>query len=495
MTEADIATGVLLEAHAEAPVDTAALGRLSRGKKIIYGLGEAAEGVKSAALETFLFFYFVQVVGLSGSLTGLALLIALMFDGLVDPLIGNLSDNFHSRLGRRHPFLYAAPVPLALAVFALFAPPAGLGQGGLFAWLLGFTVIARLMQSLYFVPHMALGAELSSDFKDRLAISGYRTVFSNVGRIVALGIAFSIYFRRSPGFPDGQLNPAAYPPFAITCGLIAAAVILVSALGTQKRAIAVYDRIGEHHRANGSGGFIANLFDAFRLRSFAVYFTAILVSYILGGVQAALNIHLITYYWRLPAAGIQLVFFANIFGFIAGTPLAHPLAARFDKKMAYVATVILSVAMITLPIALSLAGLYPSHDKLLLSICLAANGFVAGLIGGPAFVISGAMLADVADEYELRFKARSEGFLFGASAFTRKASLGVGGAIAGVSLDIIRFPRGVPPSAIPHEATIKLAILFGPAMLIFTIIAMSIMWFYDLTRDRHAEILRRLGRQ
>jgi GPH family glycoside/pentoside/hexuronide:cation symporter len=120
---------------------------------------------------------------------------------------------------------------------------------------------------------------------------------------------------------------------------------------------------------------------------------------------------------------------------------------------------------------------------------------VAGLIGGPAFVISGAMLADVADEYELRFKARSEGFLFGASAFTRKASLGVGGAIAGVSLDIIRFPRGVPPSAIPHEATIKLAILFGPAMLIFTIIAMSIMWFYDLTRDRHAEILRRLGRQ
>ena len=104
MTEADIATGVLLEAHAEAPVDTAALGRLSRGKKIIYGLGEAAEGVKSAALETFLFFYFVQVVGLSGSLTGLALLIALMFDGLVDPAPGRqeLATPASSNLSHRY---------------------------------------------------------------------------------------------------------------------------------------------------------------------------------------------------------------------------------------------------------------------------------------------------------------------------------------------------------------------------------------------------------
>ena len=80
------------------------------------------------------------------------------------------------------------------------------------------------------------------------------------------------------------------------------------------------------------------------------------------------------------------------------------------------------------------------------------------------------------------------------SAFTRKASLGVGGAIAGVALDLIHFPRGVPVDAVPREAAVKLAILFGPAMLVFTCISMTIMWTYDLTRAKHADILRSLGR-
>jgi Na+/melibiose symporter-like transporter len=494
VAEADLTTAVPVDQQAAPARDAAPLGRLSRLTMLTYGLGETAEGVKSAALETFLFFYYVQVTGLSGTLTGFALLIALMFDGLLDPLIGNLSDNFHGRLGRRHPFLYAAPIPLAVAVFALFAPPAGLGQWALFGWLLGFTIFSRVMQSLYFVPHMALGAELTTDFKERVEVSGYRALFSYVGRLLALGVAFSIFFRQTAAFPNGQLNPAAYPPFAITCGLIAGAAIFISALGTQKRAIAVYDRIGDNHRRHGAGSFLTNLLAAFRLKSFAVYFTAILISYILGGVQAALAIHLNTYYWRLPPSGIQIVFFAGIFGFIVGTPFAQALAARFDKKAAYVGGVVFSVLVAALPIVLSLFGLYPTADKGLLALYLAVNGFIAGFIGSPAVVISGAMLADIADEYELRFRGRSEGFLFGASAFTRKASLGVGGAIAGIALDIIRFPRGVPVSAVPREATIKLAILYGPAMLVFTVISMSIMWMYDLTRQRHAEILRLLER-
>jgi Na+/melibiose symporter-like transporter len=450
--------------------------------------------VKTAALETFLFFYYVQVVGLSGSLTGLALMVALLFDGLVDPVIGNLSDNFRSRLGRRHPFLYLAPIPLAICLFLLFSPPGGLGPWGLFAWMLGFTALSRLMQSFYFVPHMALGAELSTDFRERVSVAAYRTMFSFIGRLVSLGIAFSIFFKATPAFPNGQLNPAAYSPFAIVCGLIVIAVILVSALGTQKRAKAVYETDTGRSLRHSSGGTFRNLGRAFRLRPFAVYFTAILISYVLGGVQAALNIHLNTYYWQLPPAGIQTVFFFSVFGFMAGTWMARPLASRFDKKPVYVVCVVLSVLVIALPIVLAELGFYPVDNKPVLVWRLAANTFVAGFIGSPAMVIAGAMLADVADAYEHRFGARSEGFLFGASAFTRKASLGVGGAIAGVALDIIRFPRGVPVDAVPREAAVKLALLFGPAMLIFTCISMSIMWTYDLTREKHADILRSLGR-
>lgn len=496
--EMAIGGGRLAAVAQRGPQGDAALPRpgasLSVRTKLSYGLGEAAEGVKSAALETFLLFYYVQVVGLPGSLAGLAVMIALLFDGVVDPLIGNISDNVRTRFGRRHPFLYAAPAPLAVCLAMLFDPPASLGQAGLFAWMLGFTLLSRLMQSLYFVPHMALGAELSTDFRERVSVSSYRAMFSYVGRLASLAIAFSIFFKASAAFPNGQLNRQAYPPFALVCGLICLAVILVSAAGTQRRAAAVYRAEAATSLKGGGSGSWRSLVQAFRLRPFSVYFVAILISYVLGGVQAALAIHLNTYYWRLPPSGVQIVLLFATLGWMAGFPLSKPLAHRFDKKPVYVASVIASVLTGAAPILLAQAGVLPLGDKTLLVWVLSVFGFAASLLGGPAMVVSGAMLADVADAYELRYGVRSEGFLFGASAFTRKASLGIGGAIAGLALDLIHFPRGVPAAAVPQAAAVKLALLYGPAMLIFTCISMSIMWTYDLTRVRHADILQRLGR-
>lgn len=461
--------------------------------KLSYGLGEMAEGVKTAALETFLFFYYVQVIGLSGSLVGLALLIALLFDGLTDPLIGHFSDSVRTRLGRRHPFLYLAPIPLGIGLFLLFAPPSGLGEWGLFAWLLGFTSFCRLMQSFYFVPHMALGAELSTDFNERLSVSSYRNIFAFVGRLLVLWLAFSIFFRPVPGFPQGQLNGAAYPPFAMACGAIALVAILLSAAGTQRRAVEVYQVMAASRQPEGNN-VLSNLKKAFRLRSFAVFFIAILISYVLGGVQAALGVHINTFYWELPATGVQSVFFGTALGFMAGSMFARPLADKLDKKVGYVSSVVASVAINVSPIALSQLGLFPSGGPVLTPL-LTGFAFLAGLAGGPAMVIAAAMLADIADEFELRYRGRAEGFLFGASAFTRKASLGIGGALAGVALDLIDFPRGTSIDQISRDAIVNLAILYGPALFVFTAISMSIMMMYDLTREKHARILKQLERR
>ena len=101
--------------------------------KIVYGLGSVADGVKNTTFNVFLLFFYTQVAGLSGSLAGAAILIALVFDAVSDPLIGNISDNFHSRWGRRHPFMYAAALPMAVFFGLIFSPPQGLGQAGLFA--------------------------------------------------------------------------------------------------------------------------------------------------------------------------------------------------------------------------------------------------------------------------------------------------------------------------------------------------------------------------
>jgi len=101
-----------------------------------YGAGSIADGVKNGAFNAFLLFYYTTVLGLPGKWSGLALLIALCLDAITDPLVGSISDNFRaqpgsilSKLGRRHPFMFAAALPSGLCFYGLFAPRRGCRSG------------------------------------------------------------------------------------------------------------------------------------------------------------------------------------------------------------------------------------------------------------------------------------------------------------------------------------------------------------------------------
>ena len=93
--------------------------------RLLYGTGSVADGVKNTTFNTFLLFFYTQVVGLSGSMAGAAIFIALLIDAVTDPLLGSISDNARSRWGRRHPFIYASALPMALCFIGLFNPPRG----------------------------------------------------------------------------------------------------------------------------------------------------------------------------------------------------------------------------------------------------------------------------------------------------------------------------------------------------------------------------------
>jgi len=95
---------------------------LSPFVKLTFGIGQIAEGIKTCAFSTFLLFYYNNVLGLSASLAGTAVALALVFDAITDPIAGSVSDRWQSPHGRRHPFLYASAIPLGLCFWLLFAP-------------------------------------------------------------------------------------------------------------------------------------------------------------------------------------------------------------------------------------------------------------------------------------------------------------------------------------------------------------------------------------
>ena len=98
-------------------------GRVPLSTKLWQGLGALPGSHKDWAFNNLLLLYYSQILGLPASMASLVLALALIVDAITDPIVGSVSDNCRSRLGRRHPFMYASAVPLGFAIYLLFAPP------------------------------------------------------------------------------------------------------------------------------------------------------------------------------------------------------------------------------------------------------------------------------------------------------------------------------------------------------------------------------------
>ena len=123
-------------------------GSLKTRTKLAYGFGSVAYGIKDGGFSYFFLIFYSQVMGVDASLVGLVLFLALVFDAFSDPLIGYFSDNTRSRWGRRHPYMYAAVVPIAVAYYFVWNPPDGLTGNALFPYMLLMAILVRTLITL-----------------------------------------------------------------------------------------------------------------------------------------------------------------------------------------------------------------------------------------------------------------------------------------------------------------------------------------------------------
>ena len=120
--------------------------KLDNGIKFFYGLGAAPYGIKDNGFSYFLLIFYSQVLGLSPVLTSLALTVAIVIDAITDPLIGYVSDNWRSKWGRRHPFMYLSIIPICVAYAFMWNPPefALQSQISMFGFLVFMAVSIRI---------------------------------------------------------------------------------------------------------------------------------------------------------------------------------------------------------------------------------------------------------------------------------------------------------------------------------------------------------------
>ena len=464
--------------------------KIAYGSKVSYGVGQMAEGLKNGAFGMFVMFFYNQVLGVPGTLCGLALGIALIFDAVTDPLAGSLSDNWKSRLGRRHPFMYASAAPLAFFFYCLFSPPQ-LGEWGLFVWLLVFSVLTRAAMTLYHVPHISLGAEMTENFEERTSIVAYRLAFGYLGGLLAAIIGLGLFFSDAAG---GRMNATAYSPYSASLSVLMAVTIWFSAFGTRRE-------IPHLPQPTSSGEprvlrrLVHELASAFQNGSFRWLFAGVLIVFLMVGVDAALNLYMYEFFWELSGQQILLLAVTTPAGLILGTVFTKTLHRHFDKKPGLVfGTAGWAVCQIV-PIVLRLWGWFPENGTGLLVGTLVGFKFAQGLIVQQALVSFGSMMADVVDEHELESGRRQEGIFFGAVAFSGKGASGLGNIVAGIGLDLISWPRGAEITAvdIAPQTLVNLGLLYGPIVAGFAVVSVWCYTKYKLNRERHQEILTELA--
>ncbi len=456
--------------------------------KLAYSLGQAAQNGGFDAAIAFIFFYYSAVLGLSGTLVGAALAVSLAFDAVVDPVVGSWSDNIKSKLGRRLPLMILAMPVIAISVGLLFSPPAGLGQLSLFGWLTVLSVTVRSSISLFNVPYIALGAELTTDYAGRTSVVVYRAFAGVCSGVAVTAIGYSIYFAHG-----GLQRADGYPGFGWSVALLLFVCMAICCLGVARYA----STLPQPDQMPGSTlrRLPAELKEIFRNRSFRLLFISAVVIFLAIGVNGSLNSHAFVFVWHLKSEKIQFISYAYLVGIligIVGAPLMQKLIEK--KNVVIIGFMLLIANWVVLQGSMLLGGYFPQADAALLPMQL--NSFVAGIGTGFVLVAYPSMMADAADEHEYLFHRRREGLYFAGLGFAGKAATGLGVMVAGVALDLIHFPRGVGPSVsatLPAAMQERLVMIWGPVPAVIAIVSLLILAAYGISRERHQQIARALA--
>lgn len=475
---------------------------LPRSTVWLYGLGQASEGIKNYAFTSFLLFYYTSVIGLSGSLAGAALMIALVFDAITDPLVAVLSDRTHSRWGRRHPYMFASALPLGACFYLTFAPPDQLGarlgidpEWAVFAWLTCFAILTRGSMTLFHVPHMALGAELTGHFDERTRVVAARSLAATIATAISVtGYYVLVGVMQTPEYPDPRLNPEPYVIYAACFGITITLSVLLSVWGTRDRiaGLAVPDHI-DHEPVLRA--LRRDVRQALGIRSFRALFLGFSLCFLAWGVTNALGAHNALYFWHVTIEQQGLWGIAVLFGIIFGMGFWRNVAAKTDKRPTFLMGMAWFVVFAALPPLAKVAGWFPAESSPSYVPLFVLTGFMFSFGISSSMVVVGSMMADITDEDDLLHRRRREGIFFGALSFASKAATGLGVVIAGAVYDAVGLYKGLDPALADPAIAPRLGLVTGTVLLVLVGASLVVFQGYDLTRDRQAEIREQLKRR
>lgn len=405
----------------------------------------------------YLFKYSVDVLLIAPATVGTILLVTRLWDAVSDPVVGYLTDGTRSKAGRRRPWLLASAFPIAIASFAMWNPPASLSSSELVVWMFLAVAVWETAMTTFFVPYMALGAEITMAHHDRTRVAGYRFVLGGLGQFSVIA---SIYLLTHA---ESQRDVAFW---VVLLGGALASCLMMGGIWFVREPADHRSR-GARHPLRAVRDILAN---PHLRRLVAIYFFEV------SGVAAIGLLGSFVCQYVIGNAGLfapmLLVYQSASY---LSTPLMVRASRRFGKKPVWICAMALQAC------GFSATGAAGPGDEVYALACMAVVGL--GAAGG--FVLGLSILADVVDYDEVRSGERKEALHYAAINISRKVSFAGVSAMVGVAMESIGFQANADQTP---ETIEGLSALFAAIPALALVLAMLLLASFRLTGAEHARL-------
>ena len=451
-------------------------GPLPTRLKLVHGSGAIAFGVKDGGFSFFLLPYYNLVLGVEALTVGIALATALIIDAFIDPLLGHLSDRTYTRWGRRLPWLYLAPIPLAFMWVLLWSPPFS-GTPG-FIEIVALAVGVRVLLSACEVPSVSLVPEITDDYVERTTLFRFRFLSAWLGGLLMMVMAFSVFLPT----PAAQLQPEGYQAYGMFGAVVIVLSVIGSALGQHRLIAKLPPQAPPPFSLRGAFGEIT---DAFREPAFLIFAAGALAAYVGQGMTFSVTQYLNLYVWQFTDTAFQIYPAVLALSVVAMFVLVGPLHHRYGKPRSAGVAAIVSLVFVATPYVLFLTGLFPAPGSTLgIGLVL-----VSLLFGNTAAVISmisaTSMVAEIIEAHEERTGRRADATFYSGNWLVQKCATGVGILASSLIVQSLGIEAGTAQGDVADDTIMQLAAIYLAVITGFTLTAAYWLARFPITREDH----------
>ena len=457
------------------------------GQKVAFGLGMLANQMFPAALGIFMV-VLVQDMGFPTWMWGILFFLPRAYDAILDPIMGFVSDNTRSKWGRRRQYVFIGAILMGVAFVAMWQLHRADGLTHNFVYFLLWSLVFFTGLTVFSIPYVAIGYEMSDDFHERTSIMAVAQWIGQWAWVIAPWFWVVMYDPKWFANADSAARN-----LSVWVGVICMLLAMVPALFIPSRSTADDDHLIPLTIANLGAG-VKELLNGFKEAFGCAPFRKLCFSTFLifnaFNTVAAFSFFIVVYHLfkgDTAAAGIWPTLFGSI-GALVTTFAVIPTVAWMSRKVGKKNAFMLSQGVSLLGYVLLWFLMVPGKPWLFMF----ALPFFSFGIGG-LFTLMMSMTADVCDLDELATGKRREG-IFGAIYWWMvKLGFAVAGLLSGAIMSLVAFTPGAPMQ--PEGAVDGLRLFYSGVPILGTLLAMWIMRNYDLDEKRAMEVNAELQRR